>query len=138
LVEQKKPSILVVDDESNVRDLIELMLAESGYPVHTAASGREAIQIASDLDNPIDILVTDILMPYMNGKELATRISSMRPYIKVLFVSAYSADILANNNMFPKGADFIRKPFDKHQLLSRIEKIVALSLSWPVLVSRSA
>lgn len=69
-----------------------------------------AIQLASDPENQFDILLTDIIMPQMNGRELANRLCSFKPFIKVLFVSAYSAEILKHHNLCPQGADYIKKP----------------------------
>jgi two-component system cell cycle sensor histidine kinase/response regulator CckA len=111
------------------------MLEQEGYEVHVADGGRAAIKIASDPDILIDIVITDILMPHMNGKDLANRIASMKPFIKVLFVSAYGADILSTHNLCPEGADVIRKPFTKETLLGRIARVWAHSPNWKDLVS---
>ncbi len=125
-----------MDDEKSVRDLIQRILESAGFAVYAVAGGREAIHAAADPDLPIDILVTDILMPYMNGKDLATRISSMRPLIKVVFVSAYSAGILTTHHLCPEGADFIKKPFTGHLLLERIDRVWAASPRWTDLVAK--
>ena len=89
-----------------------------------ADGGKEALRLVSDFDNPITLLITDVLMPYMNGRDLANRITSIRPGIKVLFISAYSAEILSNYQIDPERTDFIRKPFDKKALLARIDKLL--------------
>ena len=125
-----KPTILVVDDEKPIRDLIRLNLENEGYRVLEANDGREALEIALAPDSEVEILITDILMPYMNGKDLATRISSARPQIKVLFVSAYSADILTSMKLCPPGSDYIRKPFQRKELLSRLEGLHQSSRVW--------
>jgi two-component system, cell cycle sensor histidine kinase and response regulator CckA len=138
LLANKKPTILVVDDERSVRELIRVMLESEGYDVFVADGGKAAIALAADLETNIDILITDIIMPHMNGKDLANRISSIKPFIKVLFVSAYTAEILTSHNLCPDGADFIKKPFTKEIMLDRISKVWASSPKWKVLVSKQA
>jgi CheY-like chemotaxis protein len=132
----KKPSILVVDDDRAVRELVRRFLAQAGYSVLVAEGGKAAISIASDPDVFIDIVVTDILMPQMNGKELANRVSSMKPYIKVIFISAYTADLLSSHHLCPEGSDFIRKPFTQAQLIEKVSHVWASSPKWSDLVSR--
>jgi two-component system cell cycle sensor histidine kinase/response regulator CckA len=136
MLASRKPTILVVDDEKSVRELMRLILEQEGFVVHAAEGGKEAIKIASDPDVMIDIVITDILMPRMNGKDLANRIASMKPFIKVLFVSAYSAELLSTHNLSPEGAELIRKPFTKEILLDRIGRVWASSPSWKELVSK--
>lgn len=138
MLASRKPSILVVDDERSVRELIRLNLESDGFEVYTAGGGKEAIQIAADPETIIDILLTDILMPHMNGKELANRISSMKPFIKVLFVSAYSAEILSSHRLCPEGADYIKKPFTKEALLERISQVWTSSPKWTELVHKTS
>jgi two-component system, cell cycle sensor histidine kinase and response regulator CckA len=115
---------LVVDDEEDVRTIVRLMLENDGFEVMDASGGREALQIVSNADNPISILITDVLMPQMNGRDLANRVASIRPGIKVLFISAYSAEILSNYQIDAERTDFLRKPFDKKALLARIDKLL--------------
>lgn len=119
-----KPLILIVDDEEDVRSIVRLMLENDGFQVMDASGGREALQIASNADNAISLLITDVLMPQMNGRDLANRIASIRPGIKVLFISAYSAEILSNYQIDPERTEFLRKPFDKKALLARIDKLL--------------
>jgi two-component system, cell cycle sensor histidine kinase and response regulator CckA len=138
LLANKKPTILVVDDERAVRELIRVMLESEGYDVFVADGGKAAITLAADLESNIDILITDIIMPHMNGKDLANRICAIKPFIKVLFVSAYSAEILTSHNLCPDGADFIKKPFTKEIMLDRISKVWASSPRWKALVSKQA
>lgn len=136
MLANKTPTFLVVDDESPVREIIQLHLESQGFQVFTADGGKAAIEIASRPETNIDILITDIIMPHMNGKDLANRISAIRPFIKVLFVSAYSAELLFSNNLCPEGCDIIRKPFTKEALLNRIGQLWASSPKWKELVSK--
>ena len=130
MLASKKPTLLVVDDERSVRELISLNLKASGFEVYEAKSGREALDIAAAPETNIDVLISDIIMPHMNGRDLANRIASMKPHIKVLFMSAYSAEILSNFKLCPDGADYIRKPFTMAALVERIGRVWASSPRW--------
>ncbi|MDB5104425.1 MAG: sensor histidine kinase response regulator [Fibrobacteres bacterium] len=134
----KKPNILIVDDQVSIRTLIRVLLEAEGYRVSEAGGGKDAIRITADPEAEIDILITDILMPQMNGKDLANRVSAIRPFIKVLFVSAYTAEILNHHDLCPEGADIIRKPFTREVLLDRVSRIWAVSPVWKTLVSKQA
>lgn len=138
MLASRKPHILVVDDEPNVLQLIRIFLEGDGFKVETASGGKQALEIITRPDVLVDILITDILMPQMNGRDLATRISSIKPYIKVLFISAYSADVLIHYNLCPAGADYIKKPFTKLQLLERIGQVWTSSPQWKEIMARSA
>jgi two-component system, cell cycle sensor histidine kinase and response regulator CckA len=130
MLANRKPNILVVDDDQSVRELIVLFLETSGFTVYQAPGGHEAMQLVTTPDIIVDILITDIIMPRMNGKELANRVCSVKPHIKVLFVSAYSAEILSSQNLCPTGADYIRKPFNRETLLDKISKVWVMSPKW--------
>jgi two-component system cell cycle sensor histidine kinase/response regulator CckA len=136
MLAHRSPTILIVDDEKSVRELISLNLAANGYEVFQAEEGRQAIKIAADPEIHIDILITDIIMPQMNGRELANRVCSIKPFIKVLFISAYSAEILSNYNLCPDGADFIKKPFTMDTLVERIWRVWESSPKWKELISK--
>lgn len=127
---QSLPPILVVDDEKVIRTLIRLQLEDAGYPVLEASGGREAIQVILDRSTPIELMITDVLMPYMNGRELATRASLIRPDIRVLFISAYSSNLLIDLGVAPTGADFLRKPFKTGELTDRVKKLMATGPTW--------
>lgn len=132
----RKPVVLVVDDDHSVRELIALFLETAGFTVYQAPGGHEALEVVASPDSMVDILVTDIIMPQMNGKELANRVSSIKPLVKVLFVSAYSAEILSSQNLCPTGADYIRKPFNKETLLNKISRVWVTSPRWKEIVSK--
>jgi two-component system cell cycle sensor histidine kinase/response regulator CckA len=138
MMENKKPNILVVDDERTVRELICLYLETAGYKVYQAEGGREAIALVTTPDIIVDILVTDIIMPFMHGRELANRICAIKHHVKVLFVSAYSAEILSSQNLCPEGADYIRKPFAKEVLLERVSQVWVSGPKWKELVSKQS
>ncbi|MDB5047775.1 MAG: putative multi-sensor signal transduction histidine kinase [Fibrobacteres bacterium] len=135
-MENKKPTILVVDDERSVRELVCLYLESAGYKVYQAAGGREAVDLVITPDINIDLLITDIIMPYMHGRELANRICTIKHHIKVLFISAYSAEILTSQNLCPEGADYVRKPFTREILLDRVSRVWGSGFKWKELISK--
>lgn len=136
MLANRKPIILVVDDDASVRELIVLFLETAGFTVYQAPGGHEAMELVTAPEIMVDILITDIIMPKMNGKELANRVCSIKPHIKVLFVSAYSAEILSSQNLCPTGADYIRKPFNRETLLNKISRVWVMSPKWRELVSK--
>jgi len=114
--------ILLVEDEANLRKLTREMLSRSGYVVIEAGDGREAISV--EKDHPaVDLMISDVIMPGMSGCDAFHEIKRSRPYLKVLYVSAYSQDSLAQHGVLEPGAHFLSKPFT-HQLL--VEKVRAI------------
>ena len=114
-------SILVAEDESAVRNLVERILVREGYRVVVAPSGKHALVIAQG-DEPIDMLLTDVVMPEMSGKELAERIEELRPDLPTLFMSGYTGEIVARHGILQEGEALIQKPFDAKELLARVRE----------------
>jgi signal transduction histidine kinase/CheY-like chemotaxis protein len=110
-------TILVVEDEHALREITERIFTRSGYHVLTAANGPEAIAVATGHVGEIDLLVTDVVMPKMLGKEVAERISALRPGIGVLFMSGYAQPVLASQGRLDPGITLITKPFSAASLL---------------------
>ena len=117
------PTILVVDDEAGVRVMIARMLSLAGYSVVSAQSGEEALAIARDYAAPLELVLTDVRMPVMSGPELVEELVKIRPGIRVMYMSAYSRDVL------PAGVrdtdiPFLTKPFTMRTLaLSIVETL---------------
>ncbi len=130
--------ILIVDDEKSVRDIVRDWLISAGYPVLEAQDGRSALELISQKNLRIGLLVTDVIMPKMNGRTLADRVSVIRPELRVLFISAYASDVLIDLGLCPEGIDLLRKPFDKAQLLGQVHRILTVSCTWRELRSRAA
>lgn len=130
--------ILIVDDEKTVRDIVREWLISAGYPVLEAQDGRSALELVSQKNLSIGLLITDVIMPQMNGRTLADRVSVIRPELRVLFISAYAADVLVDLGLCPKGIDLLRKPFDKAQLLGQVLRILTVSRTWRELRNRAA
>ena len=118
-----RPTILVVDDEAGVRIMVARMLSLSGYSVVSAQSGEEALSIVREYAAPIDLVLTDVRMPEMMGPEMVVKLRELRPGIRVMYMSAYSRDVL------PEGAQdtdvpFLNKPFTMRTLaLSIVETL---------------
>ena len=114
--------ILVCEDEESVRRLTVLQLKEAGYRVLAAAHGEEALDLARSSARPVDLLVTDVIMPNMNGRELSDILTAGAPALKTLFVSGYTADTIAQHGVLVQGAAFLEKPFSRGALLRMVRK----------------
>lgn len=118
---RRSASVLIVEDEETVRQMTQDMLEESGYATMVAATPEEALAISADKQRHIDLLLTDVIMPGMNGRELSRHIRLSRPGIKVLFMSGYASDILPEEGE-AAGLHRIKKPFSMRTLLQSIEE----------------
>jgi PAS domain S-box-containing protein len=115
-------TILVVEDEPEILSLCRLMLEKSGYNVFAAACPSEAIMFAEDYSGHIDLLLTDVVMPEMNGTDLSSKLSAISPGFRVLFMSGYSADIVANHGVSNPLINVIRKPFTFKALADKVRE----------------
>jgi PAS domain S-box-containing protein len=119
-----RETILLVEDEEIVRNLLADVLKHHGHSVVSAASAEEALQMLTSHDEDIDIVVTDVVMPGMNGTELAAKIDEMEPQTPVLFVSGYTDDSAVRDGVVEEGKHYLQKPFAPKKLLRRIRKIL--------------
>jgi len=117
-------TILLVEDDDSVRRMTEMMLENIGYIVIPAQGGTEALATMRVKKDEIDLLVTDVVMPQMNGQELAKKLSLMNPKLKVLFLSGYTQDAIGHHGMLDPGVNFLQKPFTSRELLSKIREIL--------------
>jgi CheY-like chemotaxis protein len=113
-------TILVVEDKPEVRRLAANALQCSGYQVLQAAEGNEALLVAKGHPGAIHLLLTDVIMPHMTGKELADQLRPLRPQIKVLYMSGYAADIISSRGLLNSGEQYIAKPFVLDSLLAKV------------------
>jgi CheY-like chemotaxis protein len=107
-------TVLLVEDESAILEITTRMLSRLGYTVVAAASPGEAIRLAQEHQGRIDLLMTDVVMPEMNGRELAGNLLSNYPNLKILFMSGYTANVIAHHGVLDEGVHFIQKPFSKN------------------------
>jgi PAS domain S-box-containing protein len=117
-------TVLVAEDEDGVRELLRKALTEFGYTVLTARHGRDALMLAGDSARDIDLLVTDVVMPEMSGRELAQTLRDRRPDLKVLYVSGYTDDEVLNRGVNGSDATFMRKPFVAEDLVRRVRTLL--------------
>ncbi|MEJ2051486.1 MAG: PAS domain S-box protein, partial [Calditrichota bacterium] len=115
---------LVVEDESELRKVIVETLQLYGYDVLEAINASNAIEIAKDTSLSIDLLLTDVVMPEINGKELADRVTDLRQEIKVLFMSGYTDDVIAQYDIIKKGVRFLQKPFTPMDLGYKVRSVL--------------
>lgn len=113
-------TILFVDDDQSLVKLHQTVLEQLGYQVLVAGTAANAIEIAHQYQGKIDLLITDVIMPEMNGKELAARIVSRFPAIKVLYMSGYTANVIAHHGILDEGISFLQKPFSRKNLSRKI------------------
>ena len=117
-------TVLVVEDESAILDVCKIMLEQQGYEVLAAATPEEAIRLAEEHSGKIHLLITDMVMPGMNGRDLAKRFLSIYPAMKCLFMSGYTANMIAHQGILDEGVYFIQKPFSKNDLMAKVRKVL--------------
>jgi PAS domain S-box-containing protein len=118
-------TILVAEDEPALRVLVTQTLEKLGYTVLAAANGYEALRFIERRKSGIDLLITDVIMPLMNGRELATRLESILPATKVLYMSGYTDEVLAFHGIAQREIDFIQKPFTLSDLAGKAEMMLS-------------
>ena len=121
-------TILLAEDEPAVRALVRETLRQLGYTVLEATDGYEALKLIEEHDTEIHLLLTDVIMPLMNGHELAVRLEAVRPGTKVLYMSGYTDDVLAFHGIAPE-IGFIQKPFSRADLAEKLEKALSAGKS---------
>ena len=120
-------TILLVEDEPAIRQVSQKILTSLGYTVLTAASPQEALQLARSHPGPIHLLLTDVIMPQMNGKHLAQEISELYPQCRTLFVSGYTANVIAQRGVLEGGVHFLAKPFTLQELAVKVRNALEQS-----------
>jgi two-component system cell cycle sensor histidine kinase/response regulator CckA len=120
--------VLLVEDNDAVRGLVREMLEDRGYEVVAAAGPREALQAAAELES-IDLLVTDVVMPELNGRQLAERLVADRPGLRVLFISGYTDDAMIARGVLESDVLFLQKPFSVEELAVKVRQALAVALA---------
>jgi two-component system cell cycle sensor histidine kinase/response regulator CckA len=119
-----RETILLVEDEEAVRKLTQRMLIAAGYTVLTASNGPEALQRCAEARAEIKLLLTDVVMPGMNGRELADRLRNLCPHIRVLYMSGYSHDVIAERGAVAPDTRLVEKPFSSEALLRHVRDVL--------------
>ncbi len=120
----KGDTILLLEDEPEIREMGKEMLEILGYKVVTAATGQEALDIVVRHGDSVDLLVTDVVMPRMNGYEVARQIQNIRPGMRVLFISGYPAEVIAQKGVLKKEVNFLHKPFSLKDMERKINEVL--------------
>jgi PAS domain S-box-containing protein len=117
-------TILLVEDAEPLRMLAQLFLKENGYRVLTAADGSEAQQVAAQISGPIHLLLTDVVMPGINGRVLAERLAPSHPAMKVLYMSGYTDSFIAGHGVLEPGTHLLHKPFTEEVLVRKVRELL--------------
>jgi CheY-like chemotaxis protein len=117
-------TILVVEDDASVRELVSRVLEEAGYRVLLAGAPAEALSLVAGLEEPLHLLLTDVVMPGLNGRALADHLLRLRPSLRVLFVSGYAQSAIVREGVLEAGVDFLPKPFTPVTLRARVREIL--------------
>jgi len=117
-------TVLLVEDEESVRQLVRETLESKGYKVLEADHGEAALQLAADHAAEIDILITDVVMPGMSGRELSARLCATCPHTKVLYLSGYTEDAIAHEGVLESGTAFLQKPFTLQMLSRKVREVL--------------
>jgi DNA-binding NtrC family response regulator len=117
-------TILLAEDDEAILNLSKLMLENLGYTVLAAPTPGHAIHLVEDHPADIHLLITDVVMPEMNGRELAEQLSVIRPNLKCLYMSGYTADVIAHRGILDEGLNFIQKPFGSYDLAAIVRQVL--------------
>ncbi len=122
LTEKGNETILLVEDESAILDIARMILERLGYQVLATSTPSMAINMAKEHDGKIHLLITDVVMPEMNGRDLASQLQLLHPDIQTLFMSGYTANVIAHSGVLDDGVSFIQKPFTMSDLASKVRE----------------
>ena len=117
-------TILLVDDDSAVRSVARIALEEAGYVVIEASGGEEALADVVARSITVALLVTDVVMPRMGGKELARRLQELSPKVRVLYISGYTTNVISHHGILEAGVDYLQKPFSSLEFLTKVRQIL--------------
>jgi len=117
-------TILLVEDEEQVRKIVREILQMQGYQVLEAAGGGEALLISEKHEGPIHLMLTDVVMPLMSGRELANKLGPIRPATKIIYMSGYTEDTVVHHGVLEPGVEFIQKPFSPDALARKVREVL--------------
>jgi len=113
-----------VEDDLSLRKLVCKVIDQYGYQVLEAANGEKALKVAGEHDGPIHLLITDVVMPKMSGREVADSLQSLRPEVKVLYMSGYTDSTISHHGVLEKDTNFIEKPFTPEGLALKVREVM--------------
>jgi two-component system cell cycle sensor histidine kinase/response regulator CckA len=124
-------TVLLVEDEESVRELVRITLTSRGYKVLEAENGERGLQIAEDYNEPIDILITDVVMPGIGGRDLAKKLLALRPTVSVLYLSGYTEDAVIAQGAPSPAIAFLQKPFTLQNLAKKVREVLRARTATP-------
>ena len=117
-------TILLVEDEESVRQLVRDTLEAKGYRVFEAESGEAGLAVANGFNGNIDLVITDVVMPGISGRELVEQLAKSRPTTKVLYLSGYTEDAILSDGSIEQGTAFLQKPFSLQSLARKVREVL--------------
>jgi PAS domain S-box-containing protein len=135
---RRSETILLVEDAESLRDLTRVLLEDNGYTVFVAENGAEAIELAERKGQPIHLLLTDVVMPGMSGREVASYLTAKRPDMRVIYMSGYTNDVIAHHGVLDSGISFIEKPFSQETLMRKLREVLDRPEKVPGLITVSS
>ena len=126
--EETNKTILVVDDEPEIRKLVAAMAAQAGYSVITADSGEHAMTLFKNLKGPLELLITDVVQPGMSGPMLAERMIAVQPDMKVLYMSGYDNTLVVQKYVVEKGHALLTKPFTAREFQTKVRELLHIKV----------
>jgi two-component system cell cycle sensor histidine kinase/response regulator CckA len=116
--------VLLVEDDQEVRDLVRIILEAKGYRVLEAANSDQALEQAAAANEPIELVLSDVIVPRLNGREIFRRVQRIHPEARVLYMSGYTDNVVGSQGMLDEGIDFLQKPFSAQDLLLKVESVL--------------
>jgi two-component system cell cycle sensor histidine kinase/response regulator CckA len=117
-------TILLVEDDDSVREMIKTFLEPAGYNILQAQNGFDALETSKTYEGEIHLLLTDVIMPKMNGQEVADELKKTRPEMQIIFMSGYTDDVIAHHGVLEAGVNFIQKPVTLSRLAKKLRKVL--------------
>lgn len=124
-------TVLLVEDEQSLRELNRELMQSLGYTVLAASNGADALQMSAQHNGAIDLMLTDVVMPGMSGRELAERLALIRPRTKVIYMSGYTDNVIVKHGILEHGIDFLQKPFTQERLARKLREVLGRSENPP-------
>ncbi len=122
--ERGSETVLLVEDDDAVRELAEVILTAQGYKVICANGPKRAEEIAEERSHEIDLVLTDVIMPTMSGRELVKKLGEKNPKLRVLYMSGYTDNVIAQGGVLEEGLAFLQKPFTPRALSQKVREVL--------------